>query len=188
MTIFRRILYENRTEQNRTEQNRTEQNRTEQNRTEQNGKNLEFPLIFIISLKNSPRREVISKRLSGLGLKFEFFDGVYGKDLSQDELDKVDLQYSLRYGFKKPMTLGEIGCSMSHIKLYEHMVKNNIQKAIILEDDAVVHLFFEDIVKEALRKVSKRMEILFLDHGKAKIFPFTRSLPERYRLARYLTL
>ncbi|MEE6074840.1 glycosyltransferase family 25 protein [Avibacterium paragallinarum] len=146
-----------------------------------------LPMIFIISLKNSPRRDAIASRLSSLGLKFEFFDAVYGKDLSQEELDKVDFKFSLRYGFKKPMTLGEIGCAMSHIKLYEYLVANNIEQAIILEDDAIVSLDFEDIVKEALRKVPNRMEILFLDHGKGKIFPLTRSLPVRYRLARYLT-
>ncbi|MFQ1015439.1 glycosyltransferase family 25 protein [Avibacterium paragallinarum] len=146
-----------------------------------------LPPIFVISLKHSSRREFISARLLSLGLSFEFFDAVYGKNLSQAELDKIDFEFSLKYGFKKPMTLGEIGCAMSHIKLYEYIATNKIDKAIILEDDAIVSLDFEDIVKEALKKVPKSMEILFLDHGKAKIFPFTRRLPERYRLARYLT-
>ncbi len=31
-----------------------------------------LPPIFVISLKNSPRREFMTKRLSGLGLQFEF--------------------------------------------------------------------------------------------------------------------
>ncbi|MFQ1015442.1 glycosyltransferase family 25 protein [Avibacterium paragallinarum] len=143
--------------------------------------------MFVISLKHSSRREFISTRLSDLGLQFEFFDAVYGKNLAQEELDKIDFEFSLKYGFKKPMTLGEIGCAMSHIKLYEYIAKNKIESAIILEDDAIVSLYFENIVTEALKKVPKSMEILFLDHGKAKIFPFTRRLPERYRLARYLT-
>ena len=69
--------------------------------------------------------------------------------------------------------------------LYEHIVKNNIREAIILEDDAIVSLYFEEIVTAALNKISSKKEILFLDHGKAKVYPFMKRLPERYRLAKY---
>ncbi|UXN35753.1 glycosyltransferase family 25 protein [Avibacterium paragallinarum] len=142
--------------------------------------------MFVISLKHSSRREFISARLLTLGLSFEFFDAVYGKELEENDLAKVDFSfYSKEYNSLKPLTLGEIGCAMSHIKLYEHIVKNNISEAIILEDDAIVSLYFEDILRAALKKLSSSKEILFLDHGKAKVWPLMRSLPERYRLARY---
>ena len=52
-----------------------------------------LPPIFVISLKDSSRREFIEKRLRGLGLQFEFFDAVYGKNLSQDELQKIDYKF-----------------------------------------------------------------------------------------------
>ena len=146
----------------------------------------ELPLIFIISLVNSPRRSIIKNRLSKLGLQFEFFDAIYGKDLSKEQLSQIDFQfYPQNFSGKKPLTLGEIGCAMSHIMLYEHIVKNNIREAIILEDDAIVSLYFEEIVTAALNKVSSKKEILFLDHGKAKVYPFMKRLPERYRLAKY---
>lgn len=146
-----------------------------------------MPPIFIISLKNSPRREVIAQRLSALGLQFEFFDAVYGKTLPKEELAKVDYEfYPKNYNAQKTLTLGEIGCAMSHIKLYEHLVKNNIEQAIILEDDAIVSLYFADIFNDALRKISPNFDILFLDHGKAKIYPFPKNLVERYRLAKYI--
>lgn len=148
----------------------------------------DLPPIFIISLKNSPRREFISKRLTDLGFAFEFVDATYGKELSEEQLKEIDFDfYPNKYAARRPLTLGEIGCAMSHIQLYEHIVHNNIEKAIILEDDAIVSLYFKEILSDALNKLPKRAEILFLDHGKAKIFPITRSLPERYRLARYLS-
>lgn len=147
-----------------------------------------IPTIFVISLKNSPRREVITRHLSSLGLKFEFFDAVYGKELPESELAKVDYEfYPKNYHAKKGLTLGEIGCAMSHIKLYEHILENNIQEAIIFEDDVFLNFHFKSIINTALEKVSKNKEIIFLYHGKAKIFPFTKSLPERYKLAKYLT-
>lgn len=147
----------------------------------------DLPPIFIISLKNSPRREFINKRLTDLGFSFEFFDATYGKDLSEEQLKEIDFDfYPNKYAARRPLTLGEIGCAMSHIKLYEHLVHNNIEKAIILEDDAIVSLYFKEILVDALNRLPKRAEILFFDHGKAKIFPFTKNLVERYRLARYL--
>lgn len=146
-----------------------------------------MPPIFVISLKNSPRRAVISRHLASLGLEFEFFDAIYGKALPESELAKIDYDfYPRNYNAKKPLTLGEIGCAMSHIKLYEHIIANNIQEAIIFEDDVFLNLYFKSILNTALKKVSKNKEIIFLYHGKAKIFPFTKSLPERYRLAKYI--
>lgn len=41
-----------------------------------------LPPIFVISLKHSPRREVISTRLKNLGLPFQFFDAIYGNELT----------------------------------------------------------------------------------------------------------
>lgn len=147
---------------------------------------MKLPKIFIISLNDSPRRDIIARRLAGLSLEFEFFDAVYGKALSNTALEKVDFDfYPQHCNAKKPLTLGEVGCAMSHIQLYEHLVKHNIQEAIILEDDAIVPIEFEKIVLDALRKVSSTYDILFLDHGKAKIYPFPRNLVERYRLAKY---
>ena len=47
---------------------------------------MQFPKIIVISLKNSSRRAIISKRLLGLGLEFEFFDATYGKTLPQENI------------------------------------------------------------------------------------------------------
>ncbi|WP_077497287.1 glycosyltransferase family 25 protein, partial [Rodentibacter ratti] len=144
--------------------------------------------IFIISLVDSPRRKIIAERLNGLGLEFIFFDAVYGKNLSDEDLSKIDYEfYPKNYDARKPLTLGEIGCAMSHIKLYEYLVENNIEQAIVLEDDAILSLYFKEILLDAMSKISPKYEILFLDHGKAKIYPFPKNLVERYRLARYIS-
>lgn len=144
--------------------------------------------IFIISLVDSPRRKIIAERLNGLGLEFIFFDAVYGKNLSDEDLSKIDYEfYPKNYDARKPLTLGEIGCAMSHIKLYEYLVENSIERAIVLEDDAILSLYFKEILLDAMSKISPKYEILFLDHGKAKIYPFPKNLVERYRLARYIS-
>ena len=147
---------------------------------------MQFPKIIVISLKNSSRRSIISKRLLGLGLEFEFLDATYGKTLPQEILDSVDYEfYPKHYLSPKSLTLGEIGCAISHIRAYEHIVENKIESAIILEDDAIVSHFFKEIVQDALNKVKKNHDLIFLDHGKAKSYPFKKKLYEGYRLAHY---
>ena len=145
-----------------------------------------IPKIIVISLKNSTRRENIAKRLSGLGLDFTFFDATDGKKLPASVLESVDYDfYPKHYLSPKPLTLGEIGCAISHIKVYEHMVENNIKSAIILEDDAIVSQHFKEIVEDTLNKINKNHELIFFDHGKVKSHFFKKRIVEGYRLAHY---
>ncbi|WP_118785803.1 glycosyltransferase family 25 protein [Haemophilus haemolyticus] len=145
-----------------------------------------IPKIIVISLKHSTRRENIAKRLSGLGLGFSFFDATDGKKLPASVLESVDYDfYPKHYLSPKPLTLGEIGCAISHIKVYEYMVENNIKSAIILEDDAIVSQHFKEIVEDTLNKINKNHELIFFDHGKVKSHFFKKRIVERYRLAHY---
>ena len=147
-----------------------------------------IPKIIVISLKHSTRRENIAKRLSGLGLDFSFFDATDGKKLPASVLESVDYDfYPKHYLSPKPLTLGEIGCAISHIKVYEYMVENNIKSAIILEDDAIVSQHFKEIVEDTLNKINKNHELIFFDHGKVKSHFFKKQIVEGYRLAHYKT-
>ncbi len=146
--------------------------------------------IVIISLKNSPRRSVIAQRLTSLGFNFEFFDGVEGKALTQQELSKVDFQFNPTHLRQPELTLGEVGCALSHIKVYEYMVENNIPQLLILEDDAIVHLDFKKMLRQTLKKLKNNFEIIFFDHGNRGIYipfpPFAKKLPEHYKLVHYI--
>ncbi|TDQ58070.1 glycosyl transferase family 25 [Mesocricetibacter intestinalis] len=147
---------------------------------------MSLPPIFIISLKDSPRRETIALRMQGLNIPFQFFDAVNGGELSEEQLNNVDYHfYPQRYAARHPLRRGEIGCALSHIGVYEHIVQNKINEAIILEDDAIVSHYFERIVTDALRKVPARKQIIHFYHGKAKFWPLKRKLVEGYHLVRY---
>lgn len=131
----------------------------------------QFPPIFVISLKNSPRRDIIAQRLNGLKLNFKFIDGINGKTLSEEQKKCVDYHfYPETFAANRPLAIGEIGCAMSHLYIYNMMQEQNIDKAIILEDDAIVSQEFEHIVLDSLNKVPNTMDILFYEHGKAKTY------------------
>lgn len=93
---------------------------------------------FVITLEHSQeRRNLISARLGELGMPFEFYPGVDGR--------KVDLlshqnysKWKRRMFFGRDLSNGEFGCILAHQAIYEHIVKENIQTALILEDDAIL--------------------------------------------------
>ncbi|MBW3807989.1 glycosyltransferase family 25 protein [Aeromonas jandaei] len=141
--------------------------------------------VFIISLtRSADRRAMVERQMSHLGIAFEFFDAVDGKSLPSDRLAKVDFNLA-RETCGHDLSLGEVGCAMSHINIYEMMVERNIPRCVILEDDIYVHMHFKAIVREIINK--NNSDIVFLHHGKAKHLPIYSSLPEGYRLAKYLT-
>lgn len=143
-----------------------------------------YPQVYVISLpQHQERRDIISTRLNRLGLKFEFFDGVDGRLLEEEALKKIDLDFcEQKFGHR--MNKSEIGCALSHIGIYEKMVKNKINHAIILEDDAYLLSSTPSVIRSALDKCVN-FDLLYLFHGKAKSWPIKTNLIEGYKLAKY---
>ncbi|MSN96842.1 glycosyltransferase family 25 protein [Campylobacter sp. FMV-PI01] len=89
--------------------------------------------IFVINLeKDTHKKEIFIKNFSKFNLEYEFIKGVHGKELNKDELNKKVYDYKNCF-----MTDGEIGCALSHLKIYEKMQDEDISHALILEDDAI---------------------------------------------------
>ncbi len=56
------------------------------------------------------------------------------------------------YPLMKP---GEKACGVSHYRLWNHMVKNNIPKALILEDDACFRHDWKSIIEKGMEEIDK---------------------------------
>ncbi|MHA6999505.1 glycosyltransferase family 25 protein [Aeromonas schubertii] len=139
--------------------------------------------VFVISLTRSlERREMAHKQMSHLGIDYCFFDAVDGRNITEKDTCRVDLNEAVRFSGHE-LSPGEIGCALSHINVYEMMIDKGIERCVILEDDAYLHMHFKKIV-EAITACDNS-EIVFLHHGKAKKWPILRALPEGYRLAKY---
>jgi glycosyl transferase family 25 len=82
-----------------------------------------FDKIYVITLENSERENRVSKVLSGVD--FEFFYGVNGEFLNVNEFRKNGSN----------LLRGQLGCALSHIKVYEKIVESNFNKVLVLEDD-----------------------------------------------------
>ena len=103
--------------------------------------------LFVVSLKNSSRREMMKKKLNGFN--YVFFDAIYGKDYPEN-IEEINKTYYIKQRYSRLMTAGEYGCAQSHKAIYKIMVEKNIKWAIILEDDVDFKFNFQEQLIEIL--------------------------------------
>ncbi|RYE25841.1 MAG: glycosyltransferase family 25 protein [Sphingobacteriales bacterium] len=117
--------------------------------------------VFVISLKRSPeRRESVKKHLDGIGLEFEFFDAVYGKELSEEQLDTLCDRQAIKNS-PNWLTPSAIGCSLSHYGVYQEVISRNLPYALVLEDDILFNKDFVSCLDNTAEQL-KQNEIMLL--------------------------
>ncbi len=96
--------------------------------------------VFVVNLERSAyRRKFILNYLAKMGINAEVITAVEGAKLDLEKL-KTDGIYDERAAdeaFSRQLTLPEIGASLSHANIYKKIIDENIDKAIILEDDVM---------------------------------------------------
>jgi len=104
-------------------------------------------MYFVISLEDAhERREVIAGRLRELGLPFQFLPGVDGRKLNLLAHPAYgSLRRRLFWG--RDLSNGEFGCILAHRNVYLHMVEQGIERAVVLEDDAILTDELPSVVK-----------------------------------------
>jgi glycosyl transferase family 25 len=95
--------------------------------------------VFVINLDCSPERyQHAEQQLLALGIQPTRFQGVYGKSLTQAEVDACYDRPGNHRLFRRSLSLGEIGCYLSHRGVWQLMLEQNIKMAIVFEDDIEV--------------------------------------------------
>ena len=98
---------------------------------------------YVINMDhNIDRMEKFDKTMKGLNWKYNRFSGINGKLASKDETSK----YFTRI---RALSKGEIGCALSHIKLWEKLLEGNSERMLIFEDDSITHIT-GDTLKDTL--------------------------------------
>lgn len=108
---------------------------------------------FIISLeKDVKRRNKLKYKLSSSGLtNVEYFRAIDG--------DKDLHKYNFNVISSSDVNTGEIGCFLSHYSVWNHVLQNNIEYALILEDDATFRTSFSSY----LNKITSNFKNLDFD-------------------------
>lgn len=120
--------------------------------------------IFIVNLKQSTdRRQWIANQCHNLNLHPTFIEAVDGRSLSADERNRHCNKEKAQAYMNRQLTPSEIGCALSHKKIWQHLIEHNIPQALILEDDAVLDKQLLDVLN--LEKMfPPNWDILLLGH------------------------
>jgi glycosyl transferase, family 25 len=116
--------------------------------------------IYVISLPSAQERRLfMDRQLRSLGLEYELIDAINGSVLTEDQEEMVDRDWRQRRsgGVLSP---GSIGCSLSHAFVYKKILNEGVERAIILEDDAVLLQGFEDVANGILNDCGVPLVIL----------------------------
>jgi GR25 family glycosyltransferase involved in LPS biosynthesis len=114
--------------------------------------------IYVINLKkNCDRLKVFMKRAKKANIQVERFDAIYGKDLPENH------PYIHKYFVKNHnLNPGQIGCALSHIKIWEDAIKNNYKNIIVFEDDAVIPKDFWNKFNKSYNELPANYDMLLL--------------------------
>ena len=116
--------------------------------------------IFVINMnKDKDRLNKISSHLSNQNLTFERIPAVHGGVLSKDERKRLTTASCNKY-----CSPTMIGCSLSHHKIWEKILKDDIKYAIVLEDDVRLENNFLNKLEYEMNKLPENFDILLLGH------------------------
>jgi len=102
-----------------------------------------FDKIFIVNMKRSvERKRRLEEQFETLRISPESYTFIEAVDGQNTDLDSIGLSFRTIPDWAEPfsskiMTKGEIGCSLSHYKIWQQIVDLSLDNVLILEDDAV---------------------------------------------------
>jgi glycosyl transferase family 25 len=104
--------------------------------------------VFVINLKRSAERRLhTTEQLNELSVTFQFVEAIDGDLITEQEIRNSNDYGIYKSGFHSNY-LGkeEIGCALSHLKIFRKMVDEKIELACILEDDNNYSKDFKDLL------------------------------------------
>ena len=108
-----------------------------------------IPPIYVLNLDRSTKRwETTSELMRDAGLKVHRLPAVDGRQLSPEELLKESTRLAT---FLQPR--GVIGCFLSHRKFWQKVVDEDLESAIVFEDDVELVVDFKQKLEANLRKL-----------------------------------
>jgi glycosyl transferase family 25 len=129
---------------------------------------------YVINLERSPERRLyITSHLRSEGIEPTIIPAFDGKKLSLPDLvtrgvynDEV-----AKKTFDRSLIMGEIGCSLSHISIYEKMVKESVPIALVTEDDAKFAQGALDKLAHIMSAAPEDWDIIQLRHDAKRVEP-----------------
>ncbi|XP_023246412.1 glycosyltransferase 25 family member isoform X2 [Copidosoma floridanum] len=115
--------------------------------------------VYMINLLRRPeRRQRMQSCFEELGVNAEIIDAVDGRTLNDSLLNSWGVK--TMPGYKDPyhdrsMTMGEVGCFLSHYIVWNRIVEDGHKQAIVLEDDVKFEPYFRQKIRFLLQELDE---------------------------------
>lgn len=120
-----------------------------------------FDNVYLVNLeKSKDRLNNITKILNNENIKFERFNAVYGKELSDEYIKTITTNFCYNFCPKSV-----IGCALSHILIWKDILKKNYKNSLILEDDIYFDENYKNNLKKSLNELPHDWDIVYLGCG-----------------------
>lgn len=133
-------------------------------------RNVGLDAVFYINLDHRGTRRMLMENLAlGQDLHLTRVPAVDGRTLTASDIESLGIRPHEAHYFcpledgtrpRRHLTLGEIGCFLSHYGIWKEMIDRNLEKVLILEDDVV---FLVDDFRMKLAAALDELERLQLD-------------------------
>lgn len=125
--------------------------------------------VFVINLeRDKARRAHMENVLKKIHIHAEFVSAVDGKTLTSQAREAYDQKKALRvYGVE--MLDNELGCYLSHYRIFERIVRENIPVALIFEDDVEIDSNLPSIVNELVLEAEPQWRVVRLHSMRSKV-------------------
>lgn len=122
-----------------------------------------FDHIYVLTIAAAKERHENIREEFG-DWNVEIIYGVDKKDIDIDELEKQEVISAEKNAAIDPAsnyTKGLICCSWGHRMIYEHMIRNNYQNVLVLEDDALKVRSFPFDLSEVIKAIPMDADLIY---------------------------
>ena len=114
--------------------------------------------VFVINMdKDTDKLKNVSKELSQHNIKFTRVKGI-----DASKLDSYQIDNNVSKGCKYVCPRSAVGCGISHMSIWKKMVNENIETALILEDDVELVDDFNQRLSQVWKQVPEDWEMVLL--------------------------
>ncbi|XP_027843955.2 glycosyltransferase 25 family member [Aphis gossypii] len=131
--------------------------------------NMGLDNVFVINLaRRTERRNRMHYCLNELGLNATFIEATDGRALTETDLEFMGVRLMPGYKdpyYKRPITKGEIGCFMSHYRIWAKTTYEGLNEVLVLEDDARFEPYFRfklQMVLNELRRLKISWDLVYI--------------------------
>ena len=124
---------------------------------------------YVISLKKENYDILLNNNNHVNTLNINWFNAIDGtKIIDKNIIFNVNNNWFDPHHFT-PMTQGEVGCALSHYKVWELIKNDNVEYSLILEDDIYFEDNFNEKIKSLINTIPKDADLIYLN--RKALFP-----------------